>query len=206
MVTPHPRRRAQNKVIFPLLVSLWHQLWRERIREESHTKDWPLAPSRMLKAVCTVFPSDQPTCGAGWALGEGKRQELIRFPSFEVKNETEWRSSWSKAARSDKKGDSDSLGRAQAPAAKWGEGAQPSEWALLFPFRKHLKQLELAIYKSDWPQCNGSQNWYGSESLGEVSGNRDTWASPQKTVIPSVWGRHLSSVLLSSSPCQFRCL
>ena len=50
---------------------------------------WPLASSGMLKAVCTVFPSDQPTCGAGWALGQGTRQELIRFPSFEVKNEPE---------------------------------------------------------------------------------------------------------------------
>lgn len=73
-------------------------LGRGRIREECHTKDWPLASSRMLNAVCTVFPSDQPTCGTGWALGEGTRQELIRFPSFEVKNGPEWRSFRSKAA------------------------------------------------------------------------------------------------------------
>lgn len=67
---------------FSLLVSLWHQLCRGRIRQECYTKDWPLVSNRLLKAGCTDFPSDQPTCGAAWALGEGKKVELIRFPAL----------------------------------------------------------------------------------------------------------------------------
>ena len=56
----------------------------------------------------------------------------------------------------DKKGDSNSPGRAGAPVARWGEDARL--WMGTFvsaPFdnKKHLKQLEPAIYKSDRPNA-----------------------------------------------------
>lgn len=63
-----------------------------------------------------------------WALGAGKREELIRFPSFEVGMQPQWRRSWSKAA-SNKVTLQEEPGHLQ-PA---GERVPASEWALLFP-------------------------------------------------------------------------
>lgn len=124
------------------------------IRLECHTKEWPLASGRMLTAVCTdsrVTSHLWGWLGPGWRE-EGADQvsqlwsvEWARMKKLLIK------ASWAKGSNGN------SAGRAQAPVARWGRG-HPAPWMGAFvpaPFdnRKHLKQLEPAIYKSDWPNA-----------------------------------------------------
>lgn len=120
------------------LAPIWHQLCRGRVRQEHDTKARPLAHSWMLRLSAPTGP---------WVQG---KEELIRFPSFEVGMQPQWRRSWSKAA-SNKVTLQGEPGHLQ-PA---GERVPASEWALLF--------LLLFSASSTW--SNWNQQFIGQIGL-----------------------------------------
>lgn len=147
---------------------------------------WPLWG---LKPVCTGFPVAGPPVGLAGPSVKGKREGLIQFPSFEVKNGPEWRSSWSKALPNDKEGGTNSPG--SIPGI-WGQVVRGllALWMGAFvptPFdnKNYLKQLHLAISNSDWFIAMGFKLWYASESPGEWElPEKEAWFCPSKIAIP----------------------
>ena len=118
------------------LASIWHSCT-GRESDRSMTQNSASGPQLNAEAVCP-----------DWALGAGKREELIRFPSFEVGMQPQWRSSWSKSV-SNKVTLQGKLGHL------WpgGERMPTSEWAVLF--------LILLTASSTW------SNW-NQEFIGQI--------------------------------------
>ena len=120
------------------LAPIWHQLCRGRVRQEHDTKARPLAHSWVLRLSAPTGP---------WV--QGKERSWSDFPALK------WGCSHSEEAPDQRlRKTSSSPGRAWAPAARWGEDA--CLWMRTFvsaplDSKQHLKQLEPAIYKSDWP-------------------------------------------------------
>lgn len=138
------------------------------IRLECHTKDWPLASGRMLTAVCTdswVTSHLWGWLGPGWREEGADQVSQLWSVEWDRMKKLLIKASW------EIRGDGNSAGRAQAPVARWGEGTQLPEWALLF--------LLLLITGNIWSNWNqqfisqiGLMQW-----LSKLMSSRITWGS-----------------------------
>lgn len=113
-------------------------------RATQKTGRCPLAECWRLSAHVSRVAS--PPVGPAGLWVKGRERRWSGFPALK------WRMSQNEEAPdqrlpSDKKGDSNSPGRAQSPAARWGEGAQLPEWTLLF-----LLLLTTGNIWSNWNQ------------------------------------------------------